>query len=265
MNLLDKLEAKLGRFAIRHLMAYVAAGQAMFWMWSIVKPEAVSLITFSPGLIGQGQAWRVLSWVFLPPEGGPIWAFFGIYMNWWMGGALEQAWGEFRFNLFYLCGIALNIALGFSLPWAPITPYYLNLSLFFAFATLFPNLELLLFFILPVKVKWLAFIAAGFLVWGLVGAPIDAAMPLFVALANYLLFFAPMGWRALRAGRQAAEGRAILQHAEEEVRKAPEKRCHVCGAGTDKADIRLCLCPECGPDGRFHCTEHLADHLKPKA
>ncbi len=262
MSLFDRAESKLGRLAIPNLMAYLALGQAIFLALSFIKPEVLGLINFEPALLRGGEPWRALTWLLLPPPGGPFFAFFAIYMNWWMGTALEQSWGAFRFNVFYFTGVLVHVLLGLGLPWVTITPYYLNLSLFFAFASLYPDLELLLFFILPVKVRWVAYVSAAFLAWQLFTSSPAGQLLIAASLANYALFFIPEAWRRLRRARENAGHQAVFVRAQEQVRRMPVKRCVVCNATVETADIRLCDCAECGEDGRFWCTQHLQEHRK---
>jgi len=263
MSLFDRAESKLGRFAIPNLMAYLALGQAIFLALGFIKPEIISLITFQAPLVRGPEPWRALSWLLLPPgSGSPLFAFFAIYMNWWMGMALEQSWGAFRFNVFYFTGVLAHVLLGLALPWVPITPYYLNLSLFFAFAALYPDLQLLLFFILPIKVRYLAYVAAAFLLWSLFTSSLAGQLVIAASLANFALFFIPEAWRRVHQARAVAGNQAVFHRAEEQVRRMPVKRCTVCNATVETADIRLCDCPQCGEDGRFWCLQHLQEHRK---
>ena len=91
----------------------------------------------------------------------PLWLFFSFYIFYMIGNSLEQHWGTFRFNLFVLCGYLLTVLMAFVSPGAIITNTYFLGSVFLAFATLFPNIEFRLFFVLPVKVKWLGWLTAG--------------------------------------------------------------------------------------------------------
>lgn len=120
-----------------------------------------SLLAFDRSAILRGQIWRIVTFVFIPPNSSPFFIFLSLYFYWLIGSSLENQWGAFRFNVFYLCGVIGTMLFGFITGYA--TNYYLNLSLFFAFALIFPDFQLMLFFILPVKVKYLALLdAIGF-------------------------------------------------------------------------------------------------------
>ena len=135
----------------------------------------------------QGQVWRILTFIFIPPDSSIVFIVFSLYFYWLIGSALENQWGAFRFNVFYLCGMLGTIIVGF------ITGYalnnYLNLSLFFAFALIYPDFQLMLFFFIPVKVKYLAFIDAAYFILMLIMGSWRNKIILLVALANVILFF----------------------------------------------------------------------------
>jgi hypothetical protein len=264
MPFLNQLESKLGRYAIRNLMFPIALGQGLVLLWSLSQPNALQLFTFVPGLALEGQYWRFASWLLLPPPGNAFFAFFAIYMNWWMGRALEQAWGSFQFNIFYATGVIANLLLGLLVPQASLTPFYLNLSLFFAFASLYPDLEMLIFFILPVKVKWLAWFSGAFLAFELATSGLGKALVIVVSLLNFLIYFIPEIRRKQRVQKEVTNNRALMIKSEEIISKSLAKQCKTCHAKNHEADLRLCLCPDCGDDGQFYCPEHIKNHALPK-
>ncbi len=155
-KLLNKLERKFGKFAIPNLMTIIIFGMALVYLINFfTNPEYAfnlsSLIYFDKELILHGQVWRVLTFIFEPPDSSPLWIIFALYLYWVIGSALEQNWGSFRFNVYYLVGMIGTIISGLITGYATNT--YLNLSLFLAFAMLYPNFQLMLFFIIPVKIK----------------------------------------------------------------------------------------------------------------
>lgn len=146
-----------------------------------------SLLAFDRSAILRGQIWRIVTFVFIPPNSSPFFIFLSLYFYWLIGSSLENQWGAFRFNVFYLCGVIGTMLFGFITGYA--TNYYLNLSLFFAFALIFPDFQLMLFFILPVKVKYLALLDAIGFFWMLLTAGWPQKIALLVAIGNILLFF----------------------------------------------------------------------------
>lgn len=162
-----KLKRTLNKLAVRNLMLYVVGGIAAVFLLGmalyVIKGIDIYQYTgFNRGLILQGQVWRVVTFLF-EPEGSAIFMVLTLYLYWLMGSTLEREWGAVKFNLFYFCGVALTILSGFITGGA--VNHFLNMSLFFAFAILNPEFQLLLFFILPVKIKWLAIADAVYFVY----------------------------------------------------------------------------------------------------
>jgi hypothetical protein len=185
---MTKAASKLKRLAIPNLMKYIVICMGAVFVLDLVFSGRLSdYLVFSKTAIWQGEVWRLITFVFLPLNSSIIFIVFSLYFYWLIGSALEREWGEAKFNLFYLTGIVGTIVAGLITGYA--TNYYLNLSLFFAFAILFPNFELLLFFILPVKVKWLAYLDAAFFVYMLVISGWPERIALLVSVANIILFF----------------------------------------------------------------------------
>lgn len=190
VNRLYDLERKFRRFTISNLMLYIVAAMGIVFVVDFLPLAGLSvssLLVFNRQLILQGQIWRLISFIFLPPSASPIFILFSLYFYWLMGGSLENRWGSFKFNLFYLCGIIGTILSGMITGYA--TNAYLNLSLFFAFAILYPNVEMTLFFMLPIKVKYLAYVNAAFFLYSFVTVSLADKAALIVSLLNILLFF----------------------------------------------------------------------------
>ncbi|MBR0143488.1 MAG: rhomboid family intramembrane serine protease [Clostridia bacterium] len=193
MKFLDRLEYKFGRRALRNLMLYIVIGMAIVFVSDFILYPQIGitlseLFTFDRAMIFSGQVWRVLTFVFLPPDSSIIFIVFALYFYWMIGSSLENAWGAFRFDVYYLVGVLGTIAGGLLVGSA--TNVYLNLSLFFAFAMLFPNHEVRLFFFIPIRVKWLAILDAVLFVIGFVFSGWGGRVSMLVSVANFFLFFA---------------------------------------------------------------------------
>lgn len=191
-SLLDKAQRKLGRYAIANLMNYIVLGMGVvfvmdMFMYPFTRVRISSLLAFSLPQILRGQIWRLVSFVFIPPNASLLFILFALYFYWLIGTTLEHQWGRFRFNAYYLCGMAGTILSGLLTGYA--TNHYLNLSLFLAFAILYPDFEVMLFFILPVKMKWLAILDAVVLVLSALGQGLVGWIALFFSLLNVALFF----------------------------------------------------------------------------
>ena len=192
-SLLERLERKLNRYAIRNLMLYIVIGMAaVFVIDMVVAPvtgfSASRWLSFNRPAILRGEVWRVITFIFIPPNSSPLFIIFSLYFYWMIGTGLQNQWGSFRFNLFYLCGVIGSAIAGFIT--GATTNVYLNMSLFLAFALIYPDFQVLLL-ILPVKVKWLALIDAAMLLLMLVTGSWADRLALAMSLANLALFF----WR----------------------------------------------------------------------
>ncbi len=157
MNWLDKLERKYGRLGIPNLMLYIVTTMLFVAIFDIVLGIPLSgYFALNRALVMRGQVWRLLTFIFIPPSSSVLTLVLGLYFYYFIGRTLEKVWGTFRFNVYYLFGVLGCMIAGL------ITGYgsndYLNLSLFLAFAYLFPNHEVLLFFFIPIKMKYLAYL-----------------------------------------------------------------------------------------------------------
>lgn len=257
-RLLVRLERTfLGRLAIPNLTAFIVGGMAIAFVMRSLRPEIVLQLRLVPQLVSE-QPWRLVSFLFYPPS-SLFWAFFTLYFTWWVGSNLESEWGAFKLNVFYFLGALGTIAAAF------ITGYsqdndILNLSLFFAFATLFPDAVVQLFFIIPIRVKWLALFGAGALVLKAIQGGVGVGVAIGIAVGNYLLFFGAH-LIALARGRRVLVRQAARRTQQRDVSAEVEDRtCAICGASQAAgADIRVCSCEKCGGP-RNLCLEHARDH-----
>ncbi|MBE7068082.1 MAG: rhomboid family intramembrane serine protease [Clostridiales bacterium] len=204
-SLLDKLDRKIGRYALRNLMTIIVIGTAIVWLLDMVVFQRTGVLIsnwlyFDKYAILEGQVWRVLTFVFVPEEYNMFYFALSLYFYWLIGNALENEWGSFRFDIFYLCGVLGAIGSGFITGYA--TNYYLNLSLFLAFAILYPDYRVLLFFFIPVKVKWLALVDVVLLAVTAIFVGWIERIALFVALFNIALFFWRIPFDKIRASHR---------------------------------------------------------------
>lgn len=191
---LNQLERRFGKFSIPNLMSIIVFGMAIVFAVDLfIDPSyefnLSSILYFDRNAILAGQVWRLLTFVFIPPSNSPIFILFALYFYWMIGTGLERQWGSFRFNIFYLLGILFNIISGCITGYA--TNDYLNMTLFFAFAMLFPNFQVLLFYFIPVKIKWLAIIDAVLLGVSLIFNTWSGRLAILCSILNFLVFFGP--------------------------------------------------------------------------
>jgi hypothetical protein len=258
-KLLARLERRYGRFAPRGITIWIVglSGAAYLLLWA--RPELIGDFVLDREALARGELWRLVTFLFLPWETGrgafgPILLFFALWFLYTIGTSLEAQWGSFRFDLYYLVGALGTVAA--ALVVGTITNEYLNLSLLLAFAVEFPDYEILLFLILPLKMKWAGLLGAAGAIWILLTGSLRAKAGVAVALVNFLLFCGPDLARRLRAGRPRKRVTGF---------GVPEKRMRVCAkcGRSDKDDpaleFRVCDCHEVC---RGKLTEYCLEHAK---
>lgn len=190
MKWLDQLERKMGGAYIPNLMKYLALAMAgVFLLDYLPLPRsAAALLCFDRELILQGQIWRAVTFMVVPPTDGLlIWTLLRLYFYFFLGTALTRHWGDRKFNLYILIGWLSMLAGGMLVGYAAVEMLYS--TLFLAFAMLYPEMELMLFFILPVKVKWLGWLSAASIVYGFIRYPGVYRLTILFAFVPFFLFF----------------------------------------------------------------------------
>jgi hypothetical protein len=261
MSFLDKLERRFGRYAIPNLSLYLIIAQVFVLLAAMLGLLKHELLDFAPALVlDGGQWWRVVTFMFIVPmpDGtlGFVFTAFGWYIFYLMSNALEHHWGAFRFNVFLFLGCGLTVALSFITPLYGVTNLYILGSVFLAFAYLNPDFELLLFFILPVKIKWLAVIAWALNLVQFIRGDLAERLQIGASVVAFFVFFGPDMLRTLRNGQRVAARRT--ERAAEEV--CPRHICHVCGK-TDRThpDLDFRYCSKCTGD-QCYCPDHIQNH-----
>ncbi len=250
------LERRLRFLAIPHLTALLVLGQAFCWVMMQLDPSFVDGLILDPELVREGQYWRLATFLFFPPGAHPVFILFAFYLFWLMGEALERAWGDFRYTCFIFIGYAATVAAGLSLPAGAAFNTYLMGSVFLAFAFLYPNFELCLFFILPVKIKWLALATWITYAWMLLFGGMEDRLLIAAACLNFFLFFGAELWGRVRlAHRRQRFGSRVAA-----MERAGLHRCAVCGIGEkERPDAEFRVCSQCA-DGSEYCEEHIRNH-----
>ncbi len=188
MRWLDRLERIFGRWTIPNFPLFIVAANAVIYFLSQAQPEFTSKLYLEPDALRTGQWWRAVTFLFLPPDMSFFWLLLWLYVLFLYSTALEQEWGEFRFLFFYAVGALATVLTSLWID-APLFNMALNTTLFLAFARLFPESELLLFFILPVKVKYLGLFAWAMTLWMFITGSMVARAEIAASLFNYFLFF----------------------------------------------------------------------------
>jgi hypothetical protein len=190
MNFLRRLERSLGWLTIGHLPIYIVTAQAIVYVWIMMNPDGVHLLTLDPLAIKYNhEYWRLLTFLFMVPFQNPLWAFLYLYFQYVCGSALEEEWGSFPVTMFYLVGALGAMAGGFIVGFDINSAFFFSESIFLAFAALFPNFQILLFFILPVKVKWIAWFTWIRIIYSIYDSPPLLQLAIVASLSHYFLFF----------------------------------------------------------------------------
>jgi len=259
MSTLDKLERRFGFLAVPGLLRYVAALTALVFILYKLNPYYLSLIDLDPAAVRSGQVWRLVTYIFIPQMGSlipaPDWfnAVFSVFFLVWVGDRLEEAWGAFKLTLFVLIGaIGTTVAAFFF--GAKFSNGMLISSLFFAFARFYPDVIIFFAYILPLKVKWIAWFYGAILLWQFMVSSMAYRSALIAAFANYLIFFGREIYLQARHRRQVSTRRQRFETQTRNAADEPLHRCAVCGA-TELSDPALDF--RVASDGEEYCMSHL--------
>ncbi len=193
-----KCSRMLQKIAIPQLMYLVSGGMVLVFLADFLMPELGlgNLLALDVSKVLQGEVWRLVTFVFMPTSYSLLWLFFGVYFNILLGNGLERELGCIRFTHYYLVGMMGAIAAALITGWG--TNLYLNLSLFLAFALYYPDFEVLIFMVLPVKVKYLAILDAVLYGWDFIIGTASTRVAIALSLINLILFFGPTGLKNLK-------------------------------------------------------------------
>jgi len=252
------LERWFGRFAVPNVTLILICGQIVTWMATQQNPQLMEKMLLIPAKVLDGEVFRVLSFALMPPCDSPIWAFFFWYLFYIMGTALEAYWGTFRYNVFLLIGYVATVAASFVNPDGVVTNWFIEGTVFLAFAYLNPNFILHLFFILPVRIKWLAmFTWIGFgaiFIYGTWSTRLGIA----ASVLNFFVFFGGDIWYRIAHGQRHMLGQAKRFA----VNRPPDyfHKCAVCGiTDTSHPQTEFRYCSQCSGDLGY-CPDHLRGH-----
>ena len=266
---------KIERFCYRHpnfgipnLMRYLTIANVVFWVMNMINRPFLSYMLFNPALIQRGQVWRLVSFLFVPPSTGVL-ALLVFYFYYWIGSTLEKQWGTGQFTIYFFTGVVLTVLYGFVIYWitgkaVTLDSSYLYLSMFFSFAALFPDMQVLFLFFIPVKMKYLAIVDAAFFLYAMVTTPFPANLVPLVAILNFLIFCGG----ELRAMLPRRPGKTTINFKKESARIRREQadklythKCAVCGrTDTDYPELEFRYCSRCAGYHCF-CSDHINNHI----
>jgi membrane associated rhomboid family serine protease len=252
MTFLDKLERRFGFLGIPGLPRILVGFAALVFVLAWLVPGFTSMLDLDPARILHGEVWRLVTYIFIPQTLSPWWILFALWFLWWIGEGLERVWGPFRLTLYFVVGMVGTTAAAFFFG-SNFSNSMLIASLFYAFAYFYPDEVIYLLFILPVKIKWLAWILAVLLLAGFVLNSSAYRFALIAAFANYLIFFGPEYIHAARHRHQASSRRRRFE-SQSRSEVEPLHKCAVCGA-TEVSNPNLEF--RVARDGEEYCIAHL--------
>ncbi|MBA4698932.1 MAG: hypothetical protein H2212_05805 [Ruminococcus sp.] len=271
MNWLNKLEKKFGRYAIHNLTLYLIGGYIIGYGIYSLLPNLLGWLTLEPGLILSGQVWRIISWILVPPSGNMITILIMMLFYYSLGTALERTWGAFRYNVYIFSGILFTVIGAFILYLVTggllglgfyFSTYYINMSIFLAFAVSNPNMEILLYFILPIKIKWMALVYAAFILYDLVRGNMVTRVAIIASLLNFIVFFFSSRNTKPYTPKERARKAAFKKQSRPHMtyQNGARHRCAVCGrTELDDPTLEFRFCSKCKGNYEY-CQEHLFTH-----
>ena len=280
---IDRFCAKHPNFGIPNLMKIIVFGQIAVYLVNMLTyvmfaQNFVGYLQFVPALILNGQVWRLVTWVVVPNASSPFMLLLTCYFYYWIAAMLEREWGTARFTLFYLGGMVLSVVLGMALGLGQMNlthtiaslnlSYYLNLSIFLVLAVLYGEMQVLLFFVVPVKMKWMALIDVVLVIVDMVdlfklGYWMLALVPL-ASFINFFIFTWPFWQAKLGIVRHKTDPKVIhFKQAQKQAQetKGYHHKCAVCGkTDTDYPDEEFRYCSKC--NGYYcYCMNHINNHV----
>ena len=297
-NLYNKLERKLGKYAIANLTRIVIFIFIFGYLISMLFPQMASMLSLEPYYILKGQVWRIISWIFIPPSSLSIWTVIMLYFYYVLGSSLETRWGRFRYNLYIIGGILISIVMSFIIYFLlslisgkPVlfhfgfSTYYICMSILLAFSAVYPDMQVLLMFIIPIKIKWLGIINGLIIAYDAFTfvrmyfqtgdiSFLAQSLAIISSFINFMIFF--FSSRDLRryspkeVKRRNDFKKAYApytgSHRTDNARDAkfkqvkPRHVCCICGK-TDLTDPDMTFryCSKCS-GGKEYCQDHIFNH-----
>ena len=283
MKLITKLEQKFGRYGIHNLTIYIIICYAVGYALQLLLPNMLNYLTLDPGLIFRGQAWRIFTWVLVPPRSLDIFTIIMLYFYYSIGATLERTWGTFRYTLYIFSGLIFTVIGAFILYFMTgdlytmtnlgmaFSTYYISTSILLAFAATYPDMQVLFWFIFPLKVKWLGILYGAQILYQIVNCLRSGvwflAIPIAASLLNFVIFFFYTRNMA-RFNPREVKRRRNYQKAVNPGRAkngtVTKHKCAVCGqTEQDNPDLEFRFCSKCNGNYEY-CQNHLFTHTHVK-
>lgn len=273
MNFLNKMERKFGKCAIPNLTFWLIGFYILGYIIEFTMPEVVDWLRLEPLMIMQGQVWRLISWILIPPNTSPIFLIFMLMCYYFIGISIERAIGTFRYNVYLLGGMIISTISAMALYGVyylatgkllvQIGYYYstnyVNMSLFLLFAVLFPNVQFQLYFLIPVKAKWMGILEAVWVGFSFLRGNLPQKIVILASLANFLIFYLCTR-NYHRVSPKEIHRKQVYRQQMRQAQGTTRHKCAVCGrTEKDGENMEFRFCSKC--EGNYeYCQEHLFTH-----
>ena len=275
---IDRFAYSHPRFGIPTLMLYIVIANAVTYILTLFAgAAALSFLEFDLYHVLHGEVWRLVTFVLLPFTYRPISLFIMLSFCYFVGGTLEREWGTAKFTLYYLSGmlfsvlstVILSLATGYY-GWSLSDAYYINLTMFLAFAVMYPDAQVWFYGVIPLKAKWLAWADIALMAWNIARSvrygAYASALAAVVAILNFVIFFwedikSILGIQSRQRSRQTIQFKsAVRQQKKAETERGYRHKCEVCGrTDADHPELEFRYCSKCQGYHCF-CSDHIFDH-----
>ena len=268
MNFLNKMERKFGKYAIQNLTFWLIGAWILGFIIQYTMPEVQKLLILEPALILRGQVWRIV-----PPPVNLLFLIFFLSCYYFIGNSIEQAIGTFRYNVYLIGGLLCSVLgafllYGFYYVFRGVavtgigyyfSTEYITMSLFMAFAVIYPNVEFRLYFLIPIKAKWMGIIDAVWMAFMLIASNAAGRTAILASVMNFLIFF--FSTRDYhRVSPKEIHRKQVYRQQMRQAQNVTRHKCAVCGrTERDGAELEFRFCSKC--DGNYeYCQDHLFTH-----
>lgn len=277
MDLLTRLERKFGRYAIPNLSLYIVVTYAAGYLLMLTSSRLLNYLTLEPYYILRGQVWRLVSWLLIPPDRLDIFTIIMLFFYYSVGNTLERTWGAFRYNVYIFSGILMTIVGSFLLYFlyggrvlmgSAFSTYYISMSILLAFAATYPNVQVFLIGIIPLKVKWLGYLEGILVIIQLIRGGWASRVVIICSLLNFIVFFFSSGsmrrFRPKEIRRKQQFQKAVHKSQVKPNGTVTKHKCAICGrTERDGEHLEFRFCSKCNGNYEY-CQDHLFTHTHVK-
>lgn len=267
-------ERKFSKYAISNLSLYLIICYAFGYLIQIVNSSFLGYLTLDPVMILQGQVWRLITWILVPPTSQNLFfTLITLYFYYSIGSTLERVWGTYRYNCYLFSGMIFTILGSFLLYGvfaamgagnvsfgALFSTYYVNMSIFLAFAATFPDMQVLLMFIIPVKVKYMGIIYGVYLVLECIMGGLINWVVIGSSLLNFIVFYLTSRNTFKRMSPGQIKRRQEFKTQVRHTARITRHKCAICGRTEESnPELEFRFCSKCNGNYEY-CQDHLFTH-----